>query len=39
MIFNEIKCPVNTYLGLVGGGNHPLCPRLCMSISFGNLIV
>jgi len=28
MIFNEIKCPVNTYLGLVGGGIIP-CVRAC----------
>ena len=32
MIFNEIKCCVNTSLGLVGGMHtlhpHPLCPRL-----------
>jgi len=27
MIFNEIKCHVNTSLGLVGGAS-PLCPRL-----------
>jgi len=28
MIFNEIKCCVNTSLGLVGGMHSPLCPRL-----------
>jgi len=31
MIFNEIKCHVNTSLGLVGGMHPlhiPLCPRL-----------
>ena len=28
MIFNEIKCHVNTSLGLVGG-MHPLHPSLC----------
>jgi len=30
MIFNEIKCHVNTSLGLVEGMHplHPLCPRL-----------
>jgi len=31
MIFNEIKCHVNTSLGLVGGMHSlhpPLCPRL-----------
>jgi len=27
MIFNEIKCHVNTFLGLVG--MHPLHPPLC----------
>jgi len=27
MIFNEIKCHVNTSLGLVGGMHPPLCPR------------
>jgi len=28
MIFNEIKCHVNTFLGLVGE-MHPLHPPLC----------
>jgi len=28
MIFNKIKCHVNTSLGLVGGMHPPLCPRL-----------
>jgi len=28
MIFNEIKCHVNTSLGLVGEMHPPLCPRL-----------
>jgi len=28
MIFNEIKCHVNTSLGLAGG-MHPLHPPLC----------
>jgi len=28
MIFNEIKCHVNTNIGLVGG-MHPLHPPLC----------
>jgi len=31
MIFNEIKCHINTSLGLVGGMHSlhpPLCPRL-----------
>jgi len=34
MIFNEIKCHVNTSLGLVGGmqGMH-LCPRLAAKYS------
>jgi len=32
MIFNEIKCPVNTSLGLVGDAS-PLCPRLRASSS------
>ena len=30
MIFNEIKCRVNTSLGLVGG-MHPPCVRACMT--------
>jgi len=32
MIFNEIKCRVNTSLGLVGGmqGMHPPCVRACL---------
>jgi len=35
MIFNEIKCPVNTSLGLVGDASpaSPLCPRLRASSS------
>ena len=35
MIFNEIKCRVNTSLGLVGGMHplHPPCPRLAVSPS------
>jgi len=35
MIFNEIKCRVNTSLGLVGEMhplNPPLCPRLVMAV-------
>ena len=37
MIFNEIKCHVNTFLGLVGGDASPaspLCPRLpgCLAL-------
>jgi len=35
MIFNEIKCHVNTFLGLVGGGMHPLhppCVRACLAV-------
>jgi len=39
MIFNEIKCHVNTSLGLVGGDASPLCPRLdvnsLFSVAFG----
>jgi len=34
MIFNEIKCHVNTSLDLVGGDASPappLCPRLTLS--------
>jgi len=29
MIFNEIKCHVNTCLGLVGGACIPCIPPLC----------
>jgi len=35
MIFNKIKCHVNTSLGLVGGMHPPLYPRLitlCYSV-------
>jgi len=37
MIFNEIKCRVNTSLGLVGDASPaslPLCPRLGITTSF-----
>jgi len=30
MILNEIKCHVNTSLGLVGEMHPPLCPRLAV---------
>ena len=32
MVFNEIKCHVNTSLGLVGGMHplHPPCVRACI---------
>jgi len=29
MIFNEIKCHVNSSLGLVGGGRNPCIPPVC----------
>ena len=34
MVFNEIKCHVNTSLGLVGG-MHPLHPPLCLQLMGG----
>jgi len=38
MTFNEIKCHVNTFLGLVGDASPaslPLCPRLGCSVLTG----
>jgi len=34
VIFNEIKCHVNTFLGLVGDASlaSPLCPQLRLSL-------
>ena len=34
MIFNEIKCHVNTSLGLMGGMHPPLYPRLLSGNAF-----